>query len=78
MATLKLGKLAGALGLVLLSAYEGMFILDPMNIWVFVYLKAVAVAVIPGLICFSWLLFWGSCYLHFSGFMKVICYAVVD
>lgn len=58
MDTLKLGKLAGALGLVLLSAYAGMFILDPMNIWVFFYLKAVAVAVIPGLVCFSWLLFW--------------------
>jgi len=56
--TLKLGKLVGALGLVLLSAYAGMFILNPMNIWVFFYLKAVAVAVIPGLVCFSWLLFW--------------------
>lgn len=58
MDTLKLGKLAGALGLVFLSAYAGMFIIDPMNIWVFFYLKAVAVAVIPGLVCFSWLLFW--------------------
>jgi hypothetical protein len=56
--TLKLGKLAGALGLVLLSAYAAMFILDPMNIWIFFYLKIVAVAVIPGLVCFSWLLFW--------------------
>jgi len=56
--TLKLGKLAGALSLVFLSAYAGMFILDPMNIWVYFYLKAVAVAVIPGLVCFSWLLFW--------------------
>jgi len=54
--TLKLGKLAGALSLVFLSAYAGMFILDPMNIWVYFYLKAVAV--IPGLVCFSWLLFW--------------------
>ena len=67
MATLKLGKLAGALGLVLLSAYAGMFILDPLSIWVFFYLKAVSVAVIPGLICLSWLLFLRSCYLHFSG-----------
>ena len=58
MDTLKLGKLAGALGIVLLSAYAGMFILDPMNIWAFFYLKIVAVAVIPGLVCFSWLLFW--------------------
>jgi hypothetical protein len=55
---LKLGKLLGALSLVLLSAYAGMFILDPLNVWVFFYLKAVAVGVVPGLICFSWLLFW--------------------
>jgi len=55
---LKVDKLLGALSLVLLSAYAGMFILDPLNVWVFFYLKAVAVAVIPGLICFSWLLFW--------------------
>lgn len=50
---LKLGKLVGALSLVLLSAYVDMFILDPLNIWVFFYLKAVAVGVLPGLICFS-------------------------
>jgi hypothetical protein len=56
--TPKLGKLVGALGGVLLSAYAGMFILDPMNIWVFFYLKAVAVAVVPGLVCFGWLFFW--------------------
>ncbi len=58
MDKLKVDKLLGALSLVLLSAYAGMFILDPLNVWVFFYLKAVAVAVIPGLICFSWLLFW--------------------
>jgi len=56
--TLKLGKLVGALSLVLFSAYAGMFILDPLNVWVFFYLKGVSVAVVPGLVCFSWLLFW--------------------
>jgi len=55
---LKVGKLLGALSLLLLSAYAGMFILDPLKIWVFFYLKAVAVAVLPGLVCFSWLYFW--------------------
>jgi len=55
---LKVGKLVGALSLVSLSAYVGMFILDPLNILVFFYLKALAVAVMPGLICFSWLFFW--------------------
>lgn len=58
MDRLKLGRLMGGLSLVLLSAYAGMFILDPLNIWVLFYLKAVAVAVVPGLICFSWLYFW--------------------
>ncbi len=58
MDRLKLGKLVGALALVSLSAYAGMFILDPLNIWVFLYLKAVAVGVVPGLVCFSWLYFW--------------------
>lgn len=58
MDRLKSGKLLCAFGLVLLSAYAGMFILDPMNIYVFFYLKIVAVAVVPGLVCFSWLLFW--------------------
>ncbi len=58
MDTLKLGKLVGALSLLLISAYAGMFILDPLSIWVFFYLKAVAVAVVPALVCFSWLLFW--------------------
>lgn len=58
MDRLKSGKLLGALGLVMLSAYAGMFILDPLNIYVFFYLKIVAVAVVPGLVCFSWLLFW--------------------
>jgi hypothetical protein len=55
---LKSGRLLGALGLVMLSAYAGMFILDPLNIYVFFYLKIVAVAVVPGLVCFSWLIFW--------------------
>jgi hypothetical protein len=55
---LKVGKLVGALSLLLLSAYAGMFILDPLNVWVFFYLKAVALAVLPGLVCFSWLYFW--------------------
>ncbi len=58
MDRLKLGKLLGGLSLVLLSAYAGMFILDPLNIWVLFYLKAVAVAVVPGLVCFSWLFIW--------------------
>jgi len=55
---IKVCKLLGALSLLLLSAYAGMFILDPLNVWVFFYLKIVAVAVVPGLVCFSWLLFW--------------------
>jgi hypothetical protein len=55
---LKVGKLVGALALLLLSAYAGMFILNPLNVWVFFYLKAVALAVLPGLVCFSWLYFW--------------------
>lgn len=50
-----MGKLVGALSLVLLSSYVGMFILDPLNIWVFFYLKAFALGVVPGLVCFSWL-----------------------
>ena len=58
MDTLKLGKLTGALCAVLLSGYAGMFILDPMNTWVYFYLKTVAVAVVPGLVCFGWLLLW--------------------
>jgi len=53
-----LGKLVGALSLLLLSAYAGMFILDPHDIWVFFYLKALALGVVPGLVCFSWLIFW--------------------
>jgi hypothetical protein len=55
---LKVSKLVGALALVLLSAYACMFILDPGNVFVYVYLKVVSVGVVLGLICFSWLYFW--------------------
>ena len=58
MDKIKIGKLVGALSLVFLSAYVCMFILDPMNIWVFFYLKVIAVGVVPGVICFSWFFFW--------------------
>jgi hypothetical protein len=55
---LKVGKLVGALALVLLSAYACMFHLDTGNVFVYVYLKVVSVGVVPGLVCFSWLYFW--------------------
>ncbi|MBN2336805.1 hypothetical protein JXL21_14715 [Candidatus Bathyarchaeota archaeon] len=58
MDKVKLGRLIGFLSLVVLSAYICMFHLNPLNVFVNVYLKVVSVGVIPGVVCFSWIYFW--------------------
>ncbi|MCW4051158.1 MAG: hypothetical protein NWE89_15655 [Candidatus Bathyarchaeota archaeon] len=58
MDKLKVGKLLGFLSLIFLSGFVSIFYLDLLNPFVFIYLKIIAVGVIPSVICFSWLYFW--------------------
>ena len=56
----KLRNFAGLLMLIMSSTYYAMFHLDLSDGTVVVFLKAVSVGVLPGIVCFSWLYFWAD------------------
>ena len=60
MDKVKLRNFAGLLMLIMSSTYYAMFHIDLSDGTVVVFLKAVSVGVLPGIVCFSWLYFWAD------------------